>query len=318
MRVSSGLDRRWFVLVGPTAVGKTAVAERLALRWQAEIIVADSRQIYRGMNVGTHKPSALCQMRVPRHMIDRIDPEAFFSAGTYKKQAEEVIHALQGARFLIEGGTGLYLRALLEGLWEGPPASWALRQQWYNEEQEAPGVLHLRLAQVDPTSAATLHVHDLPKIVRALEVYHTTGHPLSYWHRTHRETRKRRPCFIVGLRRNRSDLYTRIDNRVDQQIKDGLIEETRQFAHLSADFPSMRGLGYRQMLPYVKGERSLTEATTLLKRDTRRFSKRQMSWFEADPEIHWVDLGPDETPEEIAESICATCDRHATFYEKTG
>jgi tRNA dimethylallyltransferase len=288
---------RWFLLVGPTSVGKSRIAEEVALAMGAEILVADSRQVYRGMDIGMDKPSPAAQRRVRRHLIDMVAPDALFSAGAYRQAAEEKISEMTAARkaFLVEGGTGLYIRALLDGLWEGPPADWEFRRQLrVREEANGAGTLHLQLTESDPDAAATMSPRDLPKIIRALEVHRLTGRTLSDWHRTHRAKRSRRPCTIVGLRRERGDLYRRVEARVDWQIAAGLVEETRRFAHLSPDLPSMRGLGYRQILPFVRGEQSLDEAVTLLKRDTRHYAKRQMTWFSADPSIVWLDLAEDE------------------------
>ncbi len=289
-----------FLLVGPTGVGKSRIAEEVALSMGAEILVADSRQVYCGMDIGMDKPSLAAQRRVRRHLIDMVAPDAFFSAGAYRRAAEEKIAEMTAARkpFLIEGGTGLYIRALLDGLWEGPPADWELRRQLRAvEEAEGAGTLHRKLAETDPDAARTMAPRDLPKIIRALEVHRLTGRTLSDWHRTHRAKRSRRSCTIVGLRRERDDLYRRVSARVDRQIAAGLVEETRRFAHLSPDLPSMRGLGHRQILPYLRGEQSLDEAVTCLKRDTRHYAKRQMTWFSSDPGIVWLDLAENEPVE---------------------
>jgi len=295
--------------VGPTAVGKSAIAERLALALRTEIIVADSRQVYRGMDIGTDKPSAVSQARVRRHLIDLIPPDAPFSAGKYKQLAEEKIAALtrEGKPIFIEGGTGLYIKTLLYGLWEGPPADWDFRNRLLQEEnQKGEGTLHRRLAEVDPAAAGRIHPRDLPKLVRALEVYHQVGRPLSELHADHRFAEPPKGEYLlVGLRREREDLYRRIEQRVESQIANGLIEET---AHLlssgfSPQLPSMRGLGYKQMIRYLQGEQTREEAIATLKRDTRHYAKRQMTWFRADPKIEWIDLREDEGAEAVAERI---------------
>ncbi len=295
------------IIVGPTAVGKSAVAERLAILLNADILVADSRQVYCGMDIGMDKPSPAAQQRVTRHLIDLVEPEVTFSAGAYQKAAEAKVTELReaGRPFIIEGGTGLYLRALLLGLWEGPTADWALRRQWQADEADDAGLLHRRLVAVDPESAQAIYPADLPKIIRALEVHHLTCRPLSDWHRAHRATRPRRPAQIIGLRRERGELYRRVEARIDQQLAAGLVEETRRFAHLPADLPSMRGLGYRQMLPYLRGERSFDESVAILKRDTRHYVKRQMTWFAADPTVLWLDLAEDEPVNTIVERVLA-------------
>jgi tRNA dimethylallyltransferase len=302
-------ERPWVILVGPTAVGKSAIAERLALALGTEIVVADSRQIYKGMDIGTDKPSAAARARVPRHLIDLVPPDASFSAGKYKQLAEEKIAALsgQGKIIFIEGGTGLYIKTLLYGLWEGPPADWDLRRRLLQEENEkGEGTLHRRLAEVDPAAAERIHPRDLPKLIRALEVYHQVGRPISEVHAEHRFAEPPKgEYFLVGLRREREDLYRRIEQRVELQIARGLIEETACLlsAGFSSELPSMRGLGYKQMTRYLRGEQTREEAIATLKRDTRRYAKRQMTWFRADPKIEWIDLKPDETPEEAAERI---------------
>ncbi|HLG22883.1 MAG TPA: tRNA (adenosine(37)-N6)-dimethylallyltransferase MiaA [Candidatus Manganitrophaceae bacterium] len=298
----------WFLLVGPTAVGKSAVAERLAPALGTEIIVADSRQIYRGMDIGTAKPSAESRRRVPRRLIDVVSPDQSFSAGAYKKLAEAKAAEMEakGKAVFIEGGTGLYIKALLYGLWEGPPADWALRQKWAEREKEEAGTLHRLLAEVDPDAARRIHPRDIPKVTRALEVFHLTGRPLSHFHDRHRFEASPAPPFrMVGMRREREDLYRRIEARVDRQVADGLAAETERFlaGGLSPSLQSMRGLGYRQMIPYLQGERTLEEAVSLLKRDTRRYAKRQMTWFQADPRIEWIDVKDGETAEETADRI---------------
>lgn len=302
-------EHPWFILVGPTAVGKSAIAEHLALALRTEIMVADSRQVYRGMDIGTDKPSAAARARVPRHLIDLVPPDASFSAGKYKKLAEEKIATLsrEGKPIFIEGGTGLYIKTLLYGLWEGPQADWDLRRRLLQEESEkGEGALHRRLAGVDPAAAERIHRRDLPKLVRALEVYYQVGRPISEIHTEHRFAEPPKGAyFLVGLRREREDLYRRIEERVESQIARGLIEETARLlaAGFSPELPSMRGLGYKQMTRYLRGEQSREEAIATLKRDTRHYAKRQMTWFRADPKIAWIDLKADEAPEAVAERI---------------
>ncbi|MFY9271128.1 MAG: tRNA (adenosine(37)-N6)-dimethylallyltransferase MiaA [Candidatus Manganitrophaceae bacterium] len=323
------------ILLGPTAVGKSGVAEQLAQRLQTEIIVADSRQVYQGMEIGTEKPTMEARGRVPRHLIDLVPPDVSFSAGMFKRLAEGKIAEMMKREktVFIEGGTGLYIKTLLDGLWEGPPADWAFRNRLLQEEKvEGEGTLHRRLAEADPPAAARIHPHDLPKIVRALEVYHQVGRPLSELHAAHRSEKPQmvsvstsgfRSCLqpfpgghnhfqkvrdryrLIGLRRDREVLYRRIERRVEMQMGKGLVEETARLlsAGYSPELQSMRGLGYRQIIPYLQGERTLDESVALLKRDTRRYAKRQMTWFGADPRIDWVDLAPEEPPEETAERI---------------
>ena len=304
----SGVGRPWFVLVGPTAVGKTRVAEALAAGLQTDIIVADSRQVYQGMDIGTDKPTPEARRQVARHLIDLVPPDQSFSAGRYKQQAELKIAEMEaeGKGIFIEGGTGLYIKALLYGLWQGPPADWARREVLLNKEkEEGEGALHRMLSRVDPASGWRIHFRDIPKIIRALEVYNLTGRPLSEIHAEHRfEEPNPRPSWIVGLRRDRKTLYRRIEARVDDQIASGLIEETERLlsSGLSPLLPSMRGLGYKQIVPYLQGKQSLEEAVSILKRETRHYAKRQMTWFQADPRIEWIDL-EEEPAEETVDRI---------------
>ncbi len=300
----------WILIVGPTAVGKSRVAEALALMLQTEILVADSRQIYQGMDVGTNKPTLLDRLRVPRHLIDILPPDQSFSAGSYKKMATEKIASFekQGKPILMEGGTGLYIKTVLYGLWEGPKADWTLRQRLYDKEKkEGEGALYAVLTDADPLSAKKIHPKDLPKIIRALEVHHLTGRPLSDFHAQHRFNDRKKPtALMIGLERDKKDLYQRIDARIDRQMEDGLIQETESFLSkgYSPFFPSMRGLGYRQMIPYIRGESMLEDAIACLKRDTRHYAKRQMTWFGADPYIQWLHLKAGESAEETADQIC--------------
>ncbi len=303
-------NKKWLVLVGPTAVGKSAVAEILARQFETEILIADSRQVYQTLEIGTGKPDQAARKKVKRHLIDFVPPHQFFSAGAYKRAAESLIAEMTaaGKKILIEGGTGLYLKTLLYGLWAGPPADWAYRENLMaREKAEGPGTLHRDLLKRDPLTAEKTHERDVPRIVRALEVRHLTGRSISEIHLEDAAAHAKRttPHRLIGLRRDRDVLYQRIEARVDTYIAAGLVEEVERLlaAGLSEDLPAMRGLGYRQMIPYLKGLQSLDEAIAVLKRDTRRFAKRQMTWFRADQNIQWIDLKRDEGAAETADRI---------------
>ncbi|MBI3597880.1 MAG: tRNA (adenosine(37)-N6)-dimethylallyltransferase MiaA [Nitrospirae bacterium] len=228
-------------------------------------------------------------------------PNVTFSAGAYQKKAESVIARLTKKRkpILIEGGTGLYIKALLYGLWEGPAKNPVLRQTLIAQKGDA---LYQKLIEVDPVSAHKIHFNDRYKIGRALEVFYATGRSISSFHAEHRfSSGSQRSFCIIGLRRDRTDLFRRIDARIDQQFKKGLISETRrQIAKgLSLELPSMRTLGVRHIIAYLQGKQTLETTVSLLKRDTRHYAKRQMTWFSADPNISWIDLKEEESPEEI-------------------
>ncbi len=297
--------RPWLILVGPTSVGKTKVAELLASELKTDILTADSRQVYQEMNIGTNKPTQEEQKLIKRALIDLVPPDTPFTVGKYTKEAKSVISTLEEANkpIVIEGGTGLYIKALLYGLWEGPPGDRAFRQTFLDLEQiEGAGTVHRKLSEVDPISAAKIHFRDVSKIARALEVFHVTGRPLSELHTEHRLlTQQARSFVMIGFRREKPDLYRRIEARIDQQFQDGLVLETKQLLErgFSLECSSMRALGYKQIIPYLEGKQTLEETISIVKQETRHYAKRQMTWFSADPNIVWIDLKADELPEKI-------------------
>jgi len=298
------------VLVGPTAVGKSAVGLRLAQALETEVLAADSRQVYRGMDIGTDKPCSEELLTVPHRLIDLVDPDQPFNVSLYRRHAESEIARLhrQGKLPLVVGGTGLYIRALLRGLCEGPPADWTMRVR-LEKEARAQGAesLHRKLADVDPAAAARLHPHDHVKIIRALEVYARTGRALSGIHGAHRFAESPYASVTIGLLRERAELYRRIEERIDGMLARGLREETQRLLdrgygpHLSA----MRGVGYKQMAGYLLGQYDYDEAVRRLKRDTRRFAKRQLTWFRAESDVHWVTIAPEETAEQVTARVAA-------------
>jgi tRNA dimethylallyltransferase len=292
-------------LVGPTAVGKSRVAVRVAQALETEILTADSTQVYRGMDVGTDKPRPEERGGIPHQLIDLVNPEEPFNAGRYRRLALEEIARVQGQGKvpLVVGGTGLYVRVLVYGLWEGPSADWGLRRRFLDEEAaHGEGHLWRRLSEVDPMLAAILNPRDRNKIVRALEVETQTGIPLSEWHRRHRIVERPFPSIIIGLTMERAALYRRIEARVQREIEDGLIEETKGLLAAGYDesLGSMKALGYRQMTGYLKGRYGYDEAVRRLQRDTRHFAKRQWTWFRRDPAVHWLTIEEEESVEQIA------------------
>jgi tRNA dimethylallyltransferase len=294
-------------LVGPTGVGKSDVALALAERVGAEIVCADSRQVYRGMDIGTAKPTPAERARVAHHLLDLVDPDEPYSAGRYTRDAAACLDALRarGSRALVVGGTGLYLRALMWGLCDGPLADADLRRAWLERERQDPGAVYRRLSEVDAQSAATIHPNDLSKALRAIEVFELTGTPLSARQRAHGFRALRYDAVIVGLRRGRGDLYDRIDRRVDAMLEAGLVAEVAGLMRrgYGDDAPGMRAVGYRQLAAALRGAYDLTEASRLIKRDTRRYAKRQMTWFAADPAVRWVDVGADAAVDEIVSRV---------------
>lgn len=296
-------EKRIILLVGPTCVGKSDIAIELARELKTDIISADSRQVYRGMDIGTAKPPKNMLAVVRHYLIDIIDPDEPFSAGAYKRLADESINGMfkKGRIPIIAGGTGLYIKSVTSGLWSGPEADWHLRNKLKNEEEEhGDGYLHNRLSSIDPESAEKIHPHDIIKIIRALEVYYIKGKPLSYFHKEHRFEGSLYNFVMIGLRRERGDLYKRIEKRVDRMIDDGLIEEVRGLMDNGYDesLPSMHGLGYKQIIGYLKGRWDIDEAITMLKIDSKRYAKRQFTWFNKRKEVIWIDLTDKEGIEE--------------------
>jgi tRNA dimethylallyltransferase len=299
--------RLWF-LVGPTASGKTAVAIRAAERVGAEILSLDSMAVYRRMDIGTAKPSPAERDRVPHHLIDLVEPHEPFSTGRYLEEADAAIEAVigRGKRPLFVGGTALYLKALTEGFFEGPPANWTLRNRLRREaEQHGSEALHRRLQDADPEAAERIHPNDLRRIVRALEVYETTAQPISDLQTQFGSPSPRYRCTLAGLRWERQELYDRINRRVDKMLEAGLVEEVRGLladprglSHTSAQF-----VGYREVIAHLRGEMSLDAARELIQRRTRQFAKRQLTWFRRFPQIRWVDAAPEDTPEELATRV---------------
>ena len=282
------------VLCGPTAAGKTAAALALAEHFPVEVISADSRQVYRLMDIGTAKPTALERLQVPHHLVDVVWPDEPFDAARFARLAAPVIDAVQqrGRLPLLVGGTGLYIRALTAGLAELPAADPAIRRRLAaSADTEGSAALHRRLAVVDRESAALLHPNDRVRLVRALEVFELTGRPLSAWRREHGFRQGRYRLLKIGLTAERTELYRRIDRRAATMFAHGLVEETA--ALLAAGYPShlkaLQTIGYRESLRLLGGECTAAEALQELQQATRRYAKRQLTWFRADSEVIWVD-----------------------------
>ncbi|GAB4348863.1 MAG: tRNA (adenosine(37)-N6)-dimethylallyltransferase MiaA [Candidatus Abyssubacteria bacterium] len=295
------------VVCGPTAVGKSMVGILLAEWLDGEIISADSMQVYRGLDIGTDKVPPELRARVPHHMIDIAEPSEGFSAARYEREARQVIDRLvaEGKLPIVVGGSGLYIRALIQGIFPAPPASADIRNRLKREAAEhGVRMLHERLAAVDPAYARVASPTDLRRIVRALEVFELTGTPFSAWHERHQAERTPRKAFLVGLTRGRDDLYRRIDSRVDQMFAQGLVRETQslcQKSHLRA-LKNLKALGYTEVLSYLEGRLSLEDAIHLTKRNSRRYAKRQMTWFRKET-VRWVELQPDDDAERSARKV---------------
>lgn len=291
-------------IVGPTAAGKTSLSIRLCVATGGEIVSADSRQLYRGMDIGTAKASADDQARVPHHLLDVVDPDETPSLALYQQLAFATIdriHSRGCVPFLV-GGTGQYVMAVIEG-WQVPqvPPDERLRRQLYEQaDVEGADGLHQRLRELDPAAAAKIDARNVRRVVRALEVCLTTGRPISS------QQRKVPPPYrilMLGLALSREELYHRIDARVERMLAEGLESEVRTLlsAGYGFDLPSMSGIGYGEFAAYLAGEATIDDVSGAIKRHTRRFVRQQSNWFrESDPRIHWLDGSPDPFPKALA------------------
>lgn len=280
-------------VVGPTASGKTALAIELAERLGTEIISADSMQVYKGMEIGTGAPTREEQARVKHHFVSFLEPGTAFSAGEYERLARKVVLDLnkRGKTAVVVGGSGLYLRALIDGLFEGPGADDETRKR-LREEAETSGTraLYARLASIDPEYAAQIQANDLRRIVRALEVFEITGSPLSVLHAQHRAAHPPFEAVQVLIDWPRAVLYERINARVDDMLANGFIDEVRRLDQLgyAPHIKRLRSLGYREFLAHLHGEQTLEEATARMKQVTRNYAKRQLTWFRSDKRVKWL------------------------------
>jgi tRNA dimethylallyltransferase len=283
------------VIVGPTAVGKSALALQLARQFGLEIVNADSMQVYRGMDIGSAKPSPEERNLVPHHLIDIRNPDADYSAARFLEEARRTISELaeRGRHALVVGGTGLYIQSLLHGLFPAPPADKQLREGLRRLEREkGTWHLHRQLAEVDPEAASRIHPNDTFRVIRALEIYRLTGTAISEHQRRHRFSDSAFTALKIGLMRDRQEIYRRIEARVDSMISAGLEEEVKQLlAHgYAPSVKAFQSLGYQQMLSCIQGEITRDEAIRMIKTNTKRYAKRQLTWFRKDQEIKWRTL----------------------------
>jgi len=298
------------VLLGPTAVGKSRVALFVAKHFDTEVLAADSRQVYRGMDIGTDKPTAEERREVTHRLIDVVDPTETFNAGWYRRVAMLEIERLYGVGRLpfVVGGTGLYLRTLVRGLCPAPQADPHIRADLkkLRDEQGRDG-LYAELMRVDHETAARLHPNDEAKVIRALEVYRLSGCPMSTMHDEHRFQETPFSTLLIGLQRPKETLYRRIEERIDWQLTHGMVEETRSLLDrgFGRDLGSMKGLGYRQVGAYLSNEYDYVEMVRRFKRDTRRFAKRQMTWFRSEGGIVWLSIEDNEPYGRTAERVIA-------------
>ena len=290
---------RVIAVVGSTASGKSALAMELCRRHGGELVSMDSMQIYRGMDIGTAKPTKQEQAEVVHHMIDVVDPCENYSSGAYVEAAVKVICdvSARGALPVLCGGTGLYLDGLLRGGYGENYADPAVRAELEEfAQREGADALHARLAAVDPESAAATHPNNVKRVIRALEIYLVSGKTKTALDRLSQSSEPQIDALVFGIRyNNREVLYDRINRRVDQMLAEGLVEETERLwkaGVFEVNATAAGAIGYKEILPYVKGHCSLETAAEELKTATRRYAKRQMTWFYAKPYVTWIDADP--------------------------
>jgi tRNA dimethylallyltransferase len=294
-------------IVGPTGTGKTAVALALTRRIAAEIVNLDSRQVYRGLDIGSAKPTEAERGMAPHHLFNVVEPDESFDCARYRELALRAIAEIEarGRHVLLVGGTGLYLKVLRHGLFAGPRRDSVLRARLTAIEEAQPGLLHERLREVDPAAAARLHPHDLARLVRALEVFELTGRPMTEWQREHGFRRAEIEIRVIGLDMERRRLYERLNARCTAMVEGGLIEEVRalRVRGYGSELTPLRSIGYREIGAYLDNRCTPDEALRDMARATRHLAKRQLTWFRAVSDLRWYDVtnvGPDELAEELA------------------
>ncbi|HZJ58175.1 MAG TPA: tRNA (adenosine(37)-N6)-dimethylallyltransferase MiaA [Clostridia bacterium] len=306
------------IILGPTAVGKTGISIEIAEKLDGEIISADSMQVYRYMDIGTAKPSEEERRGIPHYLVDVVYPHEEFNVSLYKQLADERIKKIHsdGKLPLVAGGTGLYINSLLYSMDFTEVKGNSEYRNHLTKLMEAKGKdwLHNELLLADPESANRLHPNDTRRIIRALEVHHITGRPISSHNRPDCLTTCEYSATLIGLTMERNMLYERIDSRVEEMLLNGLLDEVRQLIEMGygIHLNSMQGLGYKEIAQYLIGRRTLAESIHILKRDTRRFAKRQFTWFRRLPNVNWVDVGRFSSRNELKGHLVALIEKDLT------
>ena len=288
------MENRLICICGPTASGKTALSVALARRLHTEIISADSMQIYRGMDIGTAKPTEAERCGVPHHLLDICDPGEPFSVARYVELADAAAQDIlrRGMIPVVAGGTGLYMDALIEcSTFTGDETDLSIREKYQRMAAEQGNIaVHECLRRVDPEGAARLHPNNLKRVIRALEVYEQTGMTLDAFNRLHKRPAPKYQAIKIGVcPAERQVLYERIDKRVDQMLADGLLDETRRLLERGAlAGTAAQAIGYKELLGFLQGEQPLEECVALLKQRSRNYAKRQLTWLKRDDNIHWI------------------------------
>jgi len=299
MAAMNRMDRpRVVILVGPTGVGKSKLAIELAEALEGEVVSADSMQVYRHMDIGTAKPTVDEQKRIRHHLIDIVTPDQPFHARLYQRMGRNTIDQLyrSGKTIWVVGGTGLYIKTLTQGIFNSPKIDPNVRERLKQEAKEkGEDFLYQRLKSVDPKTASCLHPRDLFRTIRALEVFDSIGIPISFFREQHRFGERPYQTLKIGIEMDRMALYHRIEERVNQMIERGFLQEVRGLMEMGygAELKPMQSLGYKQMVQFLSKKIGWTEAVRQIKRDTRHYAKRQWTWFKADLEIHWRNVSDD-------------------------
>ena len=283
------------IILGPTAAGKTELSIKLAREFDAEIISADSMQVYKDMDIGTAKVTVDIQNTIPHHMIDILTPDGDFSVADYQKKVDKLIPNIYSRNKLplLVGGTGLYIKALIEGFLlpemdNDPDLRKKLRKQ---AREKGNKYVHNKLAKIDPQLAKKLHPNDLRRVIRGIEIYKQTGKTKTYFIEKQSQNPDRYKALKIGLYREREELYQRINKRVDNMIEQGLVREVKNLlANYELSKTAKQALGYKEIIAYLDGQFDLEEALRRIKRDTRHFAKKQLTWFKRDDSINWFNL----------------------------
>ena len=293
-------------IVGPTAVGKTEVAVRLAGKINAEIISCDSMQVYKGMDIITSKPTPILRKKTPHHLINIVSPTREYNVSRYRQEALEKIRGVlkKGKIPLFVGGTGLYMSILVDGIFKAGPQSKSIRKRLYKEAKRLGSeYLYRRLQQVDPAAAAKIHPNDTKRIIRALEVFQICGKPISQLQKERKGLFDEYEVRFFCLNMERDKLYGRIEKRIDKMFNHGLLAEVKKLLKLRLSKTASCAIGIRELKEYLEGLYDLEEAKRLMKKNTRNYAKRQLTWFRKDKRIEWLEIGDKETPMQVAERI---------------
>lgn len=292
------------VILGPTGVGKTKISLEVADKIKGEIICADSRQIYRFMNIGTDTPDPEQRKRITHHLIDVVDPDERFTAADFAREAQKIIKDLidRGKSPIVSGGTGLYIRALTRGFFKGPRANSKIREKLKKTAQKnGKEFLHKKLSNVDPEAAQSIHPNNLLRVIRALEVYEITGTPISQLQKQGEYDKSEFFFTKIGLNLDRKKLYEKIEKRVDQMMDEGLLDEVKRLKNLgfSKELTPLKTMGYKELFSYLEGDLSMFEAVELIKKNTRNYAKRQLTWFKREEDITWFDVEQNDIANKI-------------------